>query len=265
MAGLTGYILVFTGLGGLAFTIFNSGKAGIRRPLVLLASVNARFALLAQRRLYSLKAACAGASFPFTFDEFLALREALALGVFLCVWFGLGIPASAAGICGALGFFLPSLKLNDIVKKRRAEFRRSFIIFLDLFLLILESGLDFGRALKLLLDKFPPGMLTDEFERMLVDMRLGHSREEALWHMAERIGDENFSDFASAVVQSDRTGGSLSHIVHGLLVSIKTRRVQAAEKMAHEAPVKLLGPLVLFIFPVVFIVLFGPIVIGLLQ
>jgi tight adherence protein C len=160
---------------------------------------------------------------------------------------------------------LPDIKYSERLRKRRESIRRAFIPFLDLMVLILESGVDFMGSLNFLRGRFPEGDLTREIEKMLLEIRLGSTREKALLRFAARTGEKDIEDFISAVATSGKSGNSLAMALKNLSASAKTLRIQRAEKAAHEAPVKLLAPLVVFIFPVVFIILFGPIIIGFIK
>lgn len=159
------------------------------------------------------------------------------------------------------GFFFPDAWLNDTRKKREAAVIRAMPVYLDFITMCVEAGLNLAGALAQALEKAPPGPLRNEFGIVLRDLRAGLSRSEALRRMADRLDIPEVSSFVSAVVQAEKMGASLAKVMKVQANQRREERFQRADKMAMEAPVKLVLPLVLFIFPVTFIVLGFPIAI----
>jgi tight adherence protein C len=121
-------------------------------------------------------------------------------------------------------------------------------------------GLDFQAAVGTVGQKGKQGPLVEECELMLKHLRVGKTREEALRMMADRVGLPQLSSFIAALIQADRMGTSLGKVLRIQSTQMRIERTQRAEKLANEAPVKMLFPLIACIFPTVFMVLFGPIV-----
>jgi tight adherence protein C len=193
-------------------------------------------------------------------EKLLVLKEILPL-VSLAVCLLLSLPW-VLGLWFIIGsFFLPDIYLRDRKNKRNLEIIRGLPDFLDMITLVVEAGLDFGSAVQIVLKKGIKNAFADELDLAFNEVRLGASRAKALQHMAERIKIRDVTIFVNAVLQSEQMGTSMGAALRIQADSNRERRMQRAEKLALEAPVKMVFPLVLFIFPVVFIVLLGPIII----
>ncbi|MBN2493699.1 MAG: type II secretion system F family protein [Deltaproteobacteria bacterium] len=164
-----------------------------------------------------------------------------------------------------LGWFFPEIWLRDQVVKRHFKMTRELPYNLDLLTLSVEAGLDFQAAVDTVGKKGRQGPLTDEFATMLKELRMGKTRQEALRSMADRVGLAPLSRFIQALIQADRMGTSLGKVLRIQSTQLRIERTQRAEKLANEAPVKMIFPLVACIFPTVFIVLFSPIIFQLLY
>ena len=130
---------------------------------------------------------------------------------------------------------------------------------LDLITLCVESGLNVNSAIAQAVAKGPSGPLRDEFARLMRDMRAGRPRSEALRDMAARLDMAPVTNFVSTLIQAEATGMSLGPILRAQAEQRRTERFARAEKLAMQAPVKLLFPLLFFIFPCVFAILMFPI------
>jgi tight adherence protein C len=128
---------------------------------------------------------------------------------------------------------------------------------LDLLAVSVEAGLGFDGAVSKLVEHMD-GPLIDEFEMALSEMRVGEGRAEALKRMAERVPAHEMSTFVRAIVQADQLGISLGRLLRVQAQDARDKRQAAAEEKAAKAPIKMLFPLVLFIFPAMFIVILGP-------
>ncbi len=159
-----------------------------------------------------------------------------------------------------LGWFFPHLALRDQIKKRQEQIRRALPYHIDLLTLSVEAGLDFGGALQTVVDKGQSGPLIEELSILLSEMKFGTTREESLRNFADRVQVLEVSTFVSNLVQADKMGTSMGKVLRIQSSQMRVARAQRAEKLANEAPVKMLLPLVLCFFPTVFMVLFGPIV-----
>lgn len=165
----------------------------------------------------------------------------------------------------ALGVAMPEIWLRDQIKRRHLAIGRAMPFNLDLLTLSVEAGLDFGGGVATVVAKGIPGALTDELGIMLREIRMGKTREEALRNMANRVRYPPLSQFVSNLVQAERMGTSLGRILRIQSQQLRIARTQRAEKLANEAPVKMLFPLIFCIFPTVFMILFGPIVYQFIQ
>jgi tight adherence protein C len=186
------------------------------------------------------------------------------LGMYLAVLTG-GRPFTWAVLLGVLGFFYPDLWLRDQLKSRNLKILKALPFFLDVVTLSVEAGLNLTGALQQAVEKCPPSPLSIEMNRVLRDVRAGKPRLDALREMAERLDTAPISSLVSALVQGDITGSSLGPILRAQSEQRRSERFQRAEKLAMEAPVKMLGPLIMFIFPCTFIVIAFPIVMKFLQ
>lgn len=156
------------------------------------------------------------------------------------------------------GLFLPKVWLSDLIKQRRKSIRRSLPYALDLLTLAVEAGLDFTTALSRIADRLGATPLATEFRVLLQEIQMGKVRSDALRGMAERVSVYELTSVVSALTQTDELGAPLGPVLRIQADYIRVRRAQEAEEMAMKAPVKLLLPLIFFIFPTAFIMIFGP-------
>jgi tight adherence protein C len=205
-----------------------------------------------------------GVGYLLNAEQFIALRivaaiiaPLLALFVMVClnsiepIWFI---------IMPVLGFFFPDIWLSDTRKRRDAAVIRTLPVYLDFITMCVEAGLNLQGALGQAMEKAPAGPLRNEFAIVLRDLRSGLSRADALRRMADRLDIPEITSFVSSIIQAEKMGASLAAVLRVQADQRRNERFQRAEKMAMEAPIKLVGPLILFIFPVTFIVLGFPIV-----
>ncbi len=223
-------------------------------------------ARLSVYRLQSIQKRLQGAGLDYMLlpEQFVGLQAASATG-FLIVALLL-LPLTPAPFRGSLallpaaGFFYPWLWVIDTRARRRRAIQKMLPVYLDFISMAVEAGLNLSGAISQVVAKGPPGALCFEFSRVLREIRSGLSRADALRRMAERIDLPAIHSFVGAVIQAERAGGSLGPVLKTMAGQRRIERFQEAEKIAMEAPVKLVGPLVLFIFPVTFIVLAFPLV-----
>jgi len=197
-------------------------------------------------------------------SEWLAAKElAAAFGL----WFGLALGADLLLTLALTlgGFFLPDLWLREQDQARRRGLMRELPDMLDLLSSCMDAGLGFEQALGVILERGRPGCLKSEFMEMMRQIRMGQSRRDALQALARRVDEQDFTTFVTALIQAERLGVSIAVTLKSQASQLRGKRSQQVEKMALEAPVKLLFPLIVFIFPVVFLILFGPIVIRFMQ
>jgi len=165
----------------------------------------------------------------------------------------------------SLGYFYPRIWLRDSLKKRQKEILRALPTFLDFMTMGVEAGLNMAGAINQAVAKGPSGPMKNELGPVLRDLRSGLTRSEALRRMDERIRIQQVSSFVSAVIQAERMGASLGSTFRFQAEQRRVERFQMAEKLAMEAPVKLIFPLVVFIFPITFVVLMFPIAVKFMQ
>jgi tight adherence protein C len=179
------------------------------------------------------------------------------IGVALTIWLRLSFFWWIA--FAIFGAAYPLIWLRDKVKARHHAIQRALPYNLDLLTLSVEAGLDFAAALGKVVEKGRKGPLAEELGITLRELKLGHTREEALRNLGQRVDLPTLSSFVHALIQADKMGTSLGKILRILSTQMRIERTQRAEKLANEAPVKLLFPLIGFIFPTIFLMLFGPI------
>jgi tight adherence protein C len=163
-------------------------------------------------------------------------------------------------LLGALfGWIYPLIWLNDKLNARKKELLRSLPFFLDIITLCVEAGLNMQGAINQAVLKGPKGAMRDEFQRVMRDIRAGKGRAASMREMADRLSETAVSNFVTAVVQAEVMGMNLGPVLRAQADQRRSERFLRAEKLAMEAPVKMLLPLIAFIFPCTFIVLFFPI------
>lgn len=202
----------------------------------------------------------AGADYSISPEQFLGGKI---IGGIIGVCFGVIVtvvvetgPVITISLLGLLGYVYPSIWLNEISQKRAKEIFRALPFFLDIITLCVESGSNLSGGLKQSVEKGPDGPLKTEVNRMMREMRAGKSRAEALRAMADRVDMTAITSLVSSLIQAEKMGSNIGPVLRSNAEQRREERFQKAEKMAMEAPVKLLGPLVMFIFPNTFIVLF---------
>lgn len=196
--------------------------------------------------------------------DFMGLRVlAAGLGMLAAIWltavrdlpWSTGLLFALAGLL--LGFIYPNLWLNRRIRSRQQAIRRALPDAIDLITVAVNAGLGFDAAMARVAERWQ-NPLTEEIDRALYEMSLGVPRAEALRHMAERTGVEELASFVAVLVQAERLGASIAEVLESQARSMRMRRRQWAEEQARKAPVKMLIPLVLFIFPALFVVILGP-------
>ena len=183
------------------------------------------------------------------------------LGLVVGILFGASAtPTMAIGFALALagiGYALPTVFVGGRASRRKAELVADLPDALDLLAVSVEAGLGFDAAVAKLVEH-TDGPLSREFELALGEMRIGESRSEALKKLAERAGTPEVAGFVRAIVQADQLGTSLGRMLRVQATDTRLKRQAAAEEKAMKAPIKMLFPTVLFIFPAMFIVVLGP-------
>src|ERR1700694_1548763 len=210
----------------------------------------------------SLKLMAAGLGRTVSPTGFLALKGFFALvGLFLGALIGSGSGFSGilmgSMMAGSIGFLGPDYFLTLKARGRKERVRADLPDALDLLAVSVEAGLGFDASLAKLNENME-GPLAEEFGLTLSEMRIGESRSEALKRLSDRVGAQELSAFTRAIIQADQLGTSLGRILRVQAADARLRRQAAAEEKAMKAPIKMLFPTVLFIFPAMFLVILGP-------
>jgi len=203
--------------------------------------------------------------------EILGIKALLATGIPALLYSlnvnGIGGMARLVLILAAafiIGWKIPDLYLSSIITKKRKELEKTFPDILDLLTVSVEAGLGFDGAMAKVVEK-DSGIVAFEFKRILQEIKMGKSRREALRDFAARSAVEDINSFVNAMVQSDQLGLSIAKTLRNQSEQMRRKRRQRVEEAAMKAPVKMLIPLVLFIFPCIFIILLGPALIQLIE
>jgi tight adherence protein C len=210
----------------------------------------------------------AGLSQRITPSNFLAGKGiAAGIGVFVGIAFitaGGAIGFLLALVLGVLGFVAPDFVVSARARSRREAVRAQLPDTLDLLAVSVEAGLGFDGAIAKVTDHMD-GALAEELALVLGEMRVGESRQDALKKMALRVPAPELASFVRAIVQADQLGISLGRILRVQAADTRNRRQAAAEERAMKAPIKMLFPTVMFIFPSMFVVVLGPAMLNLLK
>jgi tight adherence protein C len=203
--------------------------------------------------------------------QFLARR--VALGIVLAALFGvptlvitLGDPAyTLFGFIGGfvVGTMTPQFQLKQKAKKRKAEIRFTLSDTLDLMVVCVEAGLGMDATIQKVAEeteRMAPE-LSQEFKRLNKELNAGISRTEAFQNLGQRAGVDELRSLCAMIIQADKMGTSVSDTLRVYADDLRVKRRQKAEELAAKASIKMTFPLVFFIFPPLFIVLMGPMVI----
>ncbi len=201
----------------------------------------------------------AGVDFMLSPEQFFAGKLVGAL-VFMAMVYPVYVLKGGAFIAllpmmALLGFVYPEVWLKETTAARNKRILKDLPFYLDIIVLAVESGTNFTGGLTQAVQKAPDGPLRFEFGRVLREIRAGKSRAESLRALTERVSSDGIKNVVSSIVQSEKTGSSLGTVLSAQAENLRSTRFLKAEKMAMEAPVKLLGPLVMFIFPNTFLVI----------
>ena len=164
-----------------------------------------------------------------------------------------------------VGYFYPRIWMRDVRRRHVAKVLRQLPIYLDFLTLAVEAGLNINGALQKTVEKGPDGPLRREFEHVMRDLKSGLNRTDALRRFDERQQIGEVSNLIRTIAQAERMGSGLAKTLRFQSEQRRAERFQRAEKLAMEAPVKLVFPLLMFIFPVTFIVLGFPIAMKFMQ
>ena len=169
---------------------------------------------------------------------------------------------SAGGF--ALGYFLPVMLLRSQISRRQNSIVKALPDALDLLVICVEAGLGFDAAMSKVYEKWDNDLAL-AFGRVLREIQLGRQRRQALKDMADRMEVPDVNSFTAAIIQAEQLGVSMAKILRVQSDQMRTKRRQRAQEKAQQAPVKMMIPMVLLIFPSIWVVLLGPAVIQLMT
>jgi tight adherence protein C len=202
------------------------------------------------------------------FGQRIALTLAFGVGAFVLFFFfaNLGVVKGVLATIGGalLGYYLPVLQLRGSISRRQDGIVKALPDALDLLTICVEAGLGFEQAMGKVYEKWDND-LSMAFGRVLQEIQLGKRRGEALRDMSRRMEVNDVTSFVAALVQAEQLGVSISKILRIQSDQMRVKRRQRAQEKAQQAPVKMMIPMVLLIFPSIWISLMGPSVIMLLE
>lgn len=171
-----------------------------------------------------------------------------------------------AGI-GVIGYKLPAIHAAGEKKRRELSVRIDMPFYVDLLALSVEAGLDFFSAIQKIVDKSreAQSVLSEELAIVLRDIKIGASKQQALKDMAERLDMSEMTSFVAVLIDADQTGASIAQVLKDQSIQMRLERFVRAEKAGARASQAILVPLMLFILPAVFIMVFGPVAISFIS
>ncbi len=207
----------------------------------------------------------AGNPWPIDAATFLAIRFILAvvLAGFLIAVVIISPPSNPTdnfmyiGGAAFAGFFLPHLMLTSRITRRQTEIRKAMPDALDLLTICVEAGLGFDAAMSKVSEKWE-NQLSLAFARTIREVQLGKVRRDALKDMSDRLGIPEMTSFVAAIIQSEQLGVSMARVLRIQSDQMRVKRRQRAEEEAHKAPIKMIIPMALLIFPSIMIIILTP-------
>jgi tight adherence protein C len=221
------------------------------------------------RKILKKKLASAGLTEALTPDELYSFKLFLIIGFPLLLLFmrfawQMEIPPWAYPASMAIGYIYPDkIWLSSVIKKRQDDIRRAMPFVVDLLALSTEAGLDFMGAIGKVVEKAKPSPLVEEFTMLLKEIKVGSSRAEAMRNLAWRCDMMEINSFIAVLVSADEMGASIGKILRQQSEQVRLDRFIRAEKAGAAATQAILLPMILFIIPAVFIIIFGPFILGL--
>jgi len=172
--------------------------------------------------------------------------------------------ALLAGGGALIGFIYPQMWLRSKIRSRQNAAMKALPDALDLLTICVEAGLGFDLAMQRVSEKWDDPLSRD-FGRVIRDIQLGKARKDALRDMANRLDVTDVTSFVAAIVQTEQLGVSIAKVLRIQSDQMRMKRRQRAEEKAHQAPIKMLFPMVFLIFPTIYIVLLGPAVLTVME
>lgn len=219
------------------------------------------------RSKYKKKLASSGLTEVLTPEDFFSFKLFLILG-FPIAFMGIrwfleeSWPLTFMPILGILGFVYPDIWINGKIDQRQKEVIQNMPFAVDMLALSVEAGLDFMAAMTKVVEKARANALTEEFELMLKEVKIGASRAEALRNMSWRIDLVSVSSFCATLIAADSVGASIGPILKSLSAEIRQKKSAEAEKAGATAATKILFPMIFLIMPAVVLIVMAPIVLA---
>ena len=244
----------------------------ILKPLLdKISVITQKYTPVRKRDFIEKKLDYAGRPFGWNSEDYLAVQYASAIGIAIMVFIislsttaGLGMRISISIIALLLGYLFVDIVLTMSINGRQKAIERELPDVLDLLTISIEAGLGFDAAVQRVVQK-SKGPLSGEFNQSLQEMRMGKTRRDSLKDLGERNGVDDLTKFVEAIVQADQLGVSLGNVLRNQSDQMRILRRQRVEEKAMKAPVKMLLPLVIFIFPTIFVVVLAPAMIQLME
>lgn len=217
------------------------------------------------RKRIEKKLLTAGLSRELNVDEFIGLQILWGamipvLLIILKFTLGLGFPYWLCAGVGLVGAYFPHLYCNTNTEQRYISVISDLPFFIDLLALSTEAGLDFINGIQRIVDKAESSVLADELAIVLKDIKLGSARAEALKALAQRLDIPEITSFVAVVNDADFTGASIAQVLKDQSTQMRLERFVRAEKAGAKASQLMLLPMILFVMPAVFIVVFAPVI-----
>lgn len=220
------------------------------------------------RKVLKRKLASAGLTEALTPDELYSFKFFLIIGfpvllAFMKFAWEMDVPIYAFPIAMIVGYFYPDkMWLSAVIKNRQEEIRRAMPFTVDLLALSTEAGLDFMGAIGKVVEKAKPSPLVQEFQILLKEIKVGSSRAEAMRNLAWRVDMQEINSFIAVLISADEMGASIGKILRQQSEQIRHERFIRAEKAGAKAAQAIMLPMILFIVPAIFILIFGPFILG---
>jgi tight adherence protein C len=219
---------------------------------------------------YRRSLAAAGLTSVLTPEDFVAFKLFLIVGfpiVFIITRFitGADWPLPLVVVLGVVGYFYPDLWISGKIEQRQKEIILNMPFCVDMLALSVEAGLDFIAAMSKVNEKAKASALTEEFEIVIREIKIGASRAEALRNLAWRVDLIQISSFCATLVAADSVGASIGPILKALAVEIRQKKSAEIEKAGATAATKILFPMMIFIIPSVLLIVFAPIVLEMVR
>jgi tight adherence protein C len=220
------------------------------------------------RKLLKRKLASAGLTEVLTPDELYSFKLFLIVGfpallAFMKLAWEMEVPGYAFPVSMIIGYYYPDkMWLSSVIKRRQEDIKRAMPFMVDLLALSTEAGLDFMGAIAKVTEKAKPSPLVQELEMLLKEIKVGSSRAEAMRNMAWRIDLMEVNSFVAVLISADEMGASIGKILRQQSEQIRHERFIRAEKAGAKATQMVLLPMMLFIMPAIFIIIFGPFILG---